>query len=108
MSDNTVLLNQIAAGKNLQHVETEDKSVPKLESMFFISLIMCFNYLTFTTGNVHIGSNPRTALFAEVQKEHKLQHVDTDDKGAPVIDSNVHVGTNPMKGVLADIAKKGE
>ena len=53
-----------------------------------------------------IGQNPRSALFAEVQKEHALQHVDTEDKSAPVIDPNAHVGENPLKAVLGSIPKK--
>eukprot|EP00009_Paramoeba_aestuarina_P009701 CAMPEP_0201539720 /NCGR_PEP_ID=MMETSP0161_2-20130828/70556_1 /ASSEMBLY_ACC=CAM_ASM_000251 /TAXON_ID=180227 /ORGANISM="Neoparamoeba aestuarina, Strain SoJaBio B1-5/56/2" /LENGTH=88 /DNA_ID=CAMNT_0047947133 /DNA_START=448 /DNA_END=714 /DNA_ORIENTATION=- len=83
------LMADIAGGdKKLQHVETEDKSGPKIEK------------------DIHIKENKHGDLMAEVQKDQKLQHVETDDKSAPKIEADVKVGENPMKGVMADIQKK--
>ena len=63
------LMADIAGGdKKLQHVQTEDKSVPKIDS------------------GVHIKENKHADLMAAVAKDHSLQHVETDDKSVPKIE----------------------
>ena len=63
------LMADIAGGdKKLNHVETDDKSGPKIDE------------------KAHIGQNKHADLMKDVAAGKDLQHVETDDKSAPKID----------------------
>ena len=63
------LMADIAGGeKKLQHVDTEDKSAPKIDA------------------DIHIKENKHGDLMADITGEKKLQHVETVDKSAPKIE----------------------
>lgn len=81
-------LSDISKGADLKHVETADKSAPKIEP------------------DVHISASPMNAVKDELKTEHQLKHVDTNDRSAPVIEKDVHVHENPRPAIMAEIASR--
>lgn len=81
------LLDAIAKGAELKHVETADKSVPVIEA-------------------VEIKKHDRGAFLAEVSGDHQLKHAETVDKSVPVITPDVHVGESKRPALLAEIQAK--
>lgn len=90
----TAPMDKIAAdiekGKELKHVETQDKSAPKIES------------------DVKIKKVDRGGFLQEVEKGKDLKHAETVDKSAPQLDPNVHVKKIDRGEFLQEVEKGKE
>jgi len=80
----------IEKGAQLKHVETTDKSVPKIES------------------DVHIKKIDREGFLTDVAKGTSLSHVEPTDKSAPIIDPQVHIKKTDRGAFLKEVESSGK
>jgi len=81
------VIAEISADHSLKHVETTDKSAPKIES------------------DVHLKKIDRGGFLDEVQKGAELKHAETTDKSVPKIEPDVHLKKNNRDALLNEIKK---
>lgn len=86
-TDTKKLWDEIKRGKRLRHVETNDKSKPRVD-------------LIKKKGDVN-------ALLKDIKKQHKLKRTQTNDKSKPSLyfDKNVHIHKWELGKVLDEVTK---
>jgi hypothetical protein len=86
MADHDRLLQEIPKGHVLRHVEQiNDKSKPALEP------------------DTHLKKWDKQGLLKGIETGVALKHVETDDRGQPVIDPNAHIGPSHHKEMLQEV-----
>jgi hypothetical protein len=78
------LTQEITKEHQLKHVETQDKSAPKIEGKSSASLYVS---LIASLGNVQLKKIDREGFLKEVEKGTELKHTETKDSSAPKVDS---------------------
>jgi len=83
---NTELKQDISKGAALKHVETQDKSVPKIEQ------------------GTQVKKVDRKPFIHEVQSDHELKPVEAaSDRSAPHIEEDVHLKKTDRAGFLHSV-----
>lgn len=78
------LAQEITKEHQLKHVETQDKSAPKIEGNGSTSLHVS---LIAPLENVQVKKVDREGFLKEVEKGADLKHAETKDTSAPKVDS---------------------
>ncbi len=86
MAENKDLLGEISKDHFLKHVDTADRSAPKIEGMNFIhNENTSFFWPPFWT-EVQVKKTDRNEFLNEVNKSHDLKRAETADRSTPQID----------------------